>query len=68
MIIEVYTRSELHALSILYGPCSDKDPHRAANEIIVLAECIKAERAIAAMSIKTVRPTHEKGALCLRDG
>lgn len=50
--VEIYTRSEFYALNILYGKYSNENPHKAANEIIELAERIKAERAVAAMSIK----------------
>jgi hypothetical protein len=44
-----YTNSEFRAMSLLGFPaCSDSafSPHEAGNEIIALAEQIKAERAI----------------------
>lgn len=47
--MEIYTRSEFRALNILYGQYSNKNPHKAANEVIELAERIKAERAVAVM-------------------
>jgi len=49
MTSDTITYGELKALRILYGTYSDKSPHEAANEIIQLAERIKAERAVIAM-------------------
>ncbi len=51
-MIDNITFGELQALSILYGVYSNKSAHEAANEIIQLAERIKAERAVIAMEVK----------------
>ena len=54
--IEQYTWSEIKAHLLLCGSGGGAEPtnfHKAANEIIALAEQIKAERAIVAMKKKS---------------
>lgn len=48
-VTETYTLSEFRAAQVLYGRYYTGDIHQAADEIILLAEKIKAERATAAM-------------------
>jgi len=48
---EIYTWSELEAMRLVgYPYVKDKNPHDAGNEIILLAEKIKADRAILGMN------------------
>jgi hypothetical protein len=51
-LMPIFTRSELEAYAVLHGISGTTDLidfHKAGNEIILLAERIKADRAISAM-------------------
>ena len=59
-MIYTITLAEIEAARLLYGRYFTGDIHKAADEIILLAEQIKSSRAVAAMQPSIVQQLEEK--------